>query len=227
MNWKANVSVVAEALSLLETHYNEFYRALPFAERTRQPVPSDSRAWSQILVSILTSICGRGCKKGSDFVNGSDVKAANCWVAIDAPRFNGVIPAGRTSYTSRKEDNISSLEDVPNIFFVLWDTNELKQARCRIWCVRPHKDILFSEMCNKWYNQRKNSEIKSNNLQLHPPRFQDHNIFNNKCGNLIYPLFFQADRIGDKYIQICYDPFVIEHGNCSLLNKCSSPEIIS
>ncbi|HXY37367.1 MAG TPA: MamI family restriction endonuclease, partial [Planctomycetaceae bacterium] len=87
----------------------------PFADKTFHPVPCDTRSWSQILVSILTGINGREREKGSDLVDGSDVKAANCWSAIDTPRFNGAIPAGRLSKTSRKAEDVTALDDTPFI----------------------------------------------------------------------------------------------------------------
>ena len=57
-------------------------------------MPVDLRGWSQIIVSVLTGIKGIARKKGADLEDGSDVKAANTWEAIDTPRFNGVIKAG-------------------------------------------------------------------------------------------------------------------------------------
>src|ERR1700730_2270876 len=99
------------------THHEAFFAAKPFADKTDHPVPCDTRAWSQILVSLLTGIKGRERKKGTDLLDGSDVKAANCWSAIDTPRFNGAIPAGRKSKTSRKSADVSALDETPCIFF--------------------------------------------------------------------------------------------------------------
>ena len=47
-------------------------------------------------------------------------------------------------------------------------------------------------MVDKWYKQRQQGIIKSANFQLHPPRNKDSNVFTNKCGNLVYPLVFEA-----------------------------------
>lgn len=180
--------------------------------------PHDTRAWSQILVSVLTGINGREREKGSDLRDGSDVKAANCWSAIDTPRFNGAIPAGRSSDKSRKAEDLSALDDTPFIFFVLWDNDPIQQPRCRIWCVRATQDPVFRGMCQKWYDQRLTGEIRSPNFQLHPPRFQDHNVIRNTCGNLEYPLLFHAVMKGTatdgKYELVKYDPLVLTEGVC-------------
>jgi hypothetical protein len=203
-----------EVLSLLDAHYEAFFKAKPFAEQTYHPVPSDTRAWSQILVSLLTGINGRQRKKGTDLVDGSDVKAANCWSAIDTPRFNGAIPAGRLSKTSRKAEDVSALDDIPFIFFVLWDDDSEARPRCRIWCVRPGSDKAFRQICQKWYAQRRSGDIKSTNFQLHPPRFRDDNVFRNTCGNLSYPLLFCAVRKEKEFQCIHYDADVLTRGEC-------------
>src|SRR3990167_1959537 len=91
---------VSNALALLDLHFDSFYAAEPFAQRTGHPVPVDTRGWSQILVSTLTSTKGLERKKGADLDDGSDVKGANTWSAIDTPRFNGVIKAGTKATTS-------------------------------------------------------------------------------------------------------------------------------
>jgi hypothetical protein len=82
-------------IELLNTHHDSFWAAAEFATETDHPVPSDTRAWSQILVSLLTKTKGIARKKGADLVDGSDVKAANVWLAIDTPRFNGCLKSGR------------------------------------------------------------------------------------------------------------------------------------
>ena len=155
-----------EVLSLLDAHHEAFFAAKSFADKTFHPVPCDTRAWSQILVSLLTGINGRERKKGTDLIDGSDVKAANCWSAIDTPY----------------------------IFFVLWDDDTEGHPRCRIWCVRPGRDKVFRAMCKKWYDGKVAGTIKSDNFQLHPPRYRDENVFRNECGNLSYPLLFCAIR---------------------------------
>lgn len=155
---------INEVLALLDAHYEAFFKAKPFADQTYHPVPCDTRAWSQIVISLLTGINGRKREKGTDLVDGSDVKAANCWSAIDTPRFNGVIPAGRLSKTSRKAEAVSALNKTPFIFFVLWDDDTDAHARCRVWAVRPNGDKVFRRICRTWYAQRKGGEIKSTNF---------------------------------------------------------------
>lgn len=203
-----------EVLSLLDAHYEAFFKAKPFADQTDHPVPTDTRAWSQILISLLTGINGRQRAKGTDLVDGSDVKAANCWSAIDTPRFNGAIPAGRLSRTSRKAEDVSALNDIPFIFFVLWDDDLETHPRCRIWCVRPGNDKAFRQICQKWYAQRRNGDIKSTNFQLHPPRSRDDNVIRNTCGNLSYPLLFCAIRKEKGFECIHYDATVMTKGRC-------------
>jgi hypothetical protein len=205
---------INDILSLLDAHYEEFFRAKPFADKTCHPVPCDTRAWSQIFISLLTGINGRKREKGTDLVDGSDVKAANCWSAIDTPRFNGAIPAGRTSKTSKKADDISALNGTPYIFFVLWDDDTKARPRCRVWCVRPTNDRAFRKMCANWYAQRKSGKIKSANFQLHPPRFRDDNVIRNTCGNLSYPLLFCAIRNENGFELVHHDPNVLVDGKC-------------
>ncbi|HVA51642.1 MAG TPA: MamI family restriction endonuclease [Pirellulales bacterium] len=205
-----------DVLSLLDAHYEAFFSAKPHADKTGHPVPCDTRAWSQILISLLTGINGRRREKGADFVDGSDVKAACCWGAIDTPRFNGAIPAGRLSTTSRKAENLTAFDSMPFLFFVLWDDDTDAHPRCRIWCVRPRQDRVFRKMCAKWYRQRATGEIKSTNFQLHPPRFRDDDIFRNKCGNLAYPLLFTAIRKENGFECLRYDPAALEQGKCTL-----------
>src|SRR5437773_9454414 len=125
------------AMQLLEAHHVAFWTAKEYADPTGHTVPCDTKSWSQILVSVLTGLDGRARKKGSDLSDGSDVKAANTWSAIDTPRFNGVLPAGRKSKTSSKPGDISALDATPYIFFVLWDEAKPDNLpRCRIWVVR-------------------------------------------------------------------------------------------
>ncbi len=178
-----NSTNVTEALELLKVHHESFFNAHKYALQTLQPTPEDSRAWSQVLVSLLTNINGLGRKKGPDFLDGSDVKAANTWGAIDTPRFNGVIKSGTKSETS---DKMESLDCMPYLFFVLWDNEPIsKKERVRVWTVRTQHDILFRKMCNNWYSLKRMGKIKSNNFQLHPPRNKNSNEFRNTCGNLI------------------------------------------
>jgi MamI restriction endonuclease len=209
----ASISI-NDVLSFLDAHHEAFFRAKPLADKTCHPVPCDTRSWSQILVSLLTGINGREREKGSDLVDGSDVKAACCWGAIDTPRFNGAIPAGRLSDTSRKAEDVTALDDMPFLFFALWDDDTEGHPRCRVWCVRPRQDKVFRAMCAKWYEQRAAGQIKSTNFQLHPPRFRDENVFTNKCGNLSYPLLFAAVRKENCFEKTHYEPSVLENGEC-------------
>ena len=62
---------------VFDAHHEAFFRAKPLADKTCHPVPCDTRSWSQILASLLTGINGKA-QKGSDLVDGSDVKAACC-----------------------------------------------------------------------------------------------------------------------------------------------------
>ncbi|AFK63886.1 hypothetical protein TKWG_20845 [Advenella kashmirensis WT001] len=180
----------AAALSLLDLHYEAFYDVEPFASQTGHPVPMDTRGWSQILASVLSGINGLARQKGADLADGSDVKGANTWKAIDTPRFNGVIKAGTKALTS---DKIESLDVMPHLYLVLWDQTIRDTARCRIWVVRPQHDVLFRGICTNWYDKRTADEISSTNFQLHPPRRNDSNVIRNSCGNLEYPLYFCAD----------------------------------
>lgn len=204
-----------EALKLLDAHFLAFEAAKEVAQRTGHTVPSDTKSWSQILVSVLTGLKGRGRKKGSDLQDGSDVKAANVWSAIDTPRFNGVIPAGRLSETSRKAMNLTALDGMPYLFFVLWDHSQAGSLpRCRIWCVRPSADEVFRGMCEKWYLGCASGDIISTNFQLHPPRNLDTDIFRNTCGNLRYPLLFEAVRKDSGYEVTRFDTSILASGEC-------------
>lgn len=203
---------VQETIKLLDRHYNDFYDMVDVARQTGHPVPMDTRGWSQILVSVLTGLSGLARKKGADLEDGSDVKAANTWEAIDTPRFNGVIKSGTKSATS---DSLGSLDGMPYLFLVMWDHTEAKQERCRIWCVRPQEDKEFRDMCKAWYEGRISGEIASTNFQLHPPRGKDGNIIRNSYGNLEYPLLFCAVRGEQGYEARAYDPNVLKAGLCS------------
>lgn len=203
---------INHALELLDTHYDTFYRAEPLAAETGHPVPVDTRAWSQILVSILTGINGLKREKGADLEDGSDVKGANTWEAIDTPRFNGVIKAGTLSSTAGK---LASLDNMPHLFLVLWDNSpETQNARCRIWCINTQSDELFRDMCSNWYKQRDNGFIKSNNFQLHPPRNLNSNVIRNTFGTFEYPLYFQAERIDGKFQPIVANNDALVEGKC-------------
>lgn len=206
---------VKNALGLLDLHFESFYAAEPFATKTGHPVPVDTRGWSQILVSTLTGTMGLERKKGADLDDGSDVKGANTWGAIDTPRFNGVLKAGTKATTS---GSMSSLDAMPFLYFVLWDQTIRQTSRCRIWVVRTQHDAVFRGVCAAWYQKHAAGEISSNNFQLHPPRGKDTNEIRNTCGNLTYPLYFCAERaVGKKYALQCHVPSVLVSGSCSML----------
>ena len=206
-------SNIASVLNLLDLHYDSFFSVAPYAEETGHPVPMDTRSWSQILVSKLSGVKGLGRRKGPDLVDGSDVKGANTWKAIDTPRFNGVIKAGTLSSVSGR---LESLDAMPHLYLVLWDETDRDTARCRIWVVRPQHDPLFRAVCEEWYSRRASGEIKSNNFQLHPPRGQDTDTIRNSCGTLSYPLYFSAER-SDKsgYELLSHNPQARDSGVCS------------
>ena len=205
-----------EAIDLLNLHYDSFYSVAPYAVKTGHPVPMDTRSWSQILVTTLCGVNGLERKKGADLLDGSDVKGANTWQAIDTPRFNGVIKAGTLAGTSGR---LASLDAMPHLYLVLWDETTRDAARCRIWVVSPQQDKAFRAVCNEWYSKRAVGEIKSNNFQLHPPRGKDTDIIRNTCGNLSYPLYFSAERAGKRgYELLHYDPQARITGMCSELD---------
>jgi hypothetical protein len=220
------ISPVQRALDLLDLHYTSFYGAAKIATEMGHPVPVDTRSWSQIIVSVLTGIKGLKRKKGADLDDGSDVKGAITWEAIDTPRFNGVIKAGTKAKTAGR---IESLDSMPYLFFVLWDHSpDTRNARCRIWCVRPQHDAIFRAMCLDWYSKRDRGEIISTNFQLHPPRGQNSNLIKNTCGNLLYPLLFAAERPHDGTYQVKeYHLEVLSTGLCQLNDLTSAPPIIT
>lgn len=208
-----NESNINKVLEFLKLHHDIFVQATVFAEQTQHPTPTDTRAWSQIVVSLLCDVQGLSRRKGPDLEDGSDVKGANTWGAIDTPRFNNVIKSGTKSDVS---DSMASLDEMPRLFFVLWDNEpEHGHKRCRIWCVRPAVDPIFREMCASWYEKRENGEITSTNFQLHPPRGLKSNTFRNRCGNLNYPLLFCAEFAAREYQVKTHQPEVLETGLCT------------
>ncbi len=208
---------VQEALTLLEIHAEQFFGMREIANKHEHPNPTDTRAWSQILISCLTGIPGLGRKKGADLADGSDVKAANVWDAIDTPRFNGCLKAGTQASSS---DNISSLDAMPNLYFVLWDKNPAtRRPRCRVWVVRTQHDAHYRRIAEIWYGKKARGEIVSNNFQLHPPRNLNTNIFRNTCGNLEYPLLFSAEYNGTNYLLTHFNEAIINSGCCTELDE--------
>jgi len=203
------------AMALLDLHFECFHAVEPYALRTQHPAPSDTRGWSQVLVSTITGVNGLARKKGPDLCDGSDVKAANTWTAIDTPRFNGAIKAGTKAASA---GSMASLDAMPYLYFVLWDETVRQTSRCRIWAVRTQHDQTFRSMCKQWYAKCATGEISSSNFQLHPPRGKDSNELRNTCGNLEYPLLFSAERAaGGKYQLTSYEPTVLDTGACTLL----------
>lgn len=202
----------SDVLSILKIHHIHFFEAHEFAAMTDQPTPEDSRAWSQILISVLTGIPGLARHKGQDFADGSDVKSANAWFSIDRVRFNSVIKAGTKSKLS---GTLDYLDRMPYLFFVLWDYNpDNCNERTRVWVVKPQSDQCFREVAQIWYEQLANGIIHSNNFQLHPPVNENSDIFTNMCGTLEYPLLFIAEWNGHDYETLYYNPDVLHNGEC-------------
>lgn len=206
-----NKDSLATTIDLLNRHYADFHDMIEIARETGHPVPLDTRGWSQILVSVLTGLRGLDRQKGADLEDGSDVKGANTWEAIDTPRFNGVIKAGTKAASS---DSMASLDKMPFLFLVMWDQTSNGRARCRVWCVRTREDKLFREMCERWYGARSSGSIGSSNFQLHPPRGKDSDEIRNTFGNLHYPLLFCAVHNGEVYDTRSYSPEVMTEGLC-------------
>lgn len=204
--------VLDEVVELLNIHYQAYVKVKPHADKHKHPHPTDTRGWSQILVSALTGIPGYERKKGPDLEDGSDVKAANCWDAIDTPRFNGCIKAGTQASTA---NNMASLDAMPYLFSVMWDKSEAtNQHRCRVWVVNTQRDIEFRKIAEKWYGLREAGDIKSDNFQLHPPRNKDNNVFRNNCGHLEYPLMLEARAEGGGFRVTYYEPSILAQGQC-------------
>jgi hypothetical protein len=205
-----------EIIDLLNIHLKSFKEAEKFSHKTDHATPSDTKNWSQILASLISNTKGLKRQKGADLEDGSDVKGANVWGAIDTPRFNGVVKAGRILTNS---DNTSDIYE--KIYFVMWDYKILKATkteRCRVWCVRASNDKLFKEVANNWYKLRSQGKIKSSNFQLHPPRNKDNNIFKNNCGNLSYPLVLSAEYNKGTYQISHFDLDILKNGVCIKAN---------
>jgi hypothetical protein len=187
----------SHTVTILNTHRKSFYEAKEFADTAGHTVPCDTKSWSQILVSFITETHGLYRQKGNDLEDGSDVKAANAWDAIDKPRFNGVLKASLdgTDYTY--------------IYFVLWDWVDGIEGkeRCRVWYIDAKNDPVFKAVAKKWYDQKRADKIKSWNFQLHPPIHNDSDIVTNECGNLELPLLLDARWNSEKetYEIIKYD----------------------
>lgn len=203
---------IDSALELLDLHYEAFYGIQAHAASTGHPVPMDTRGWSQVLVSVLTGLHGLDRRKGADLEDGSDVKGANTWSAIDTPRFNGVLKAGTLAATS---GTVASLDATPHLFLVLWDVSPRGGHRCRIWVVNCPRDTAFRSVAELWFARRASGEVRSDNFQLHPPRGLDSDTIRNTCGNLQYPLYFAAERdVDSSYRLTHFDPAVLVTGRC-------------
>ena len=203
---------ISKTLDLLDQHYEAFFAVAEIATETGHPVPTDTRGWSQIIVSVLTGTKGLARRKGPDLEDGSDVKGANTWEAIDTPRFNGVIKAGTKAQHS---DKLEYLDRTPFLFLVLWDVSTRGKHRCRIWVVRPGEDAEFRTMCDHWYAARSRGRIMSTNFQLHPPRGRDSNMIRNTFGNLQYPLLLSAERGDDGFEVQMVDVEAMRSGLCT------------
>ncbi len=198
-----------DVYKLLLEHRNAFLKAKTFADKTGHTTPCDTKSWSQILASLLLNVRGIERKKGADLEDGSDVKAANSWDAIDIPRFNGVVKDGRVLTSSNADD----LAKMPNLIFVLWDETKVgAYDRCRIWIVRTSQDAVFRGVAEKWYKGNK----KSANFQLHPPIGYDDNIVTNRCGNLSLPLLLDIRFEDGKWVTKFYAPAVLSSGLSTL-----------
>lgn len=53
-----NQSNIDEVLEFLKLHHEAFFQAAVFAEQTQHPTPTDTRAYSQIVVSLLCGVKG-------------------------------------------------------------------------------------------------------------------------------------------------------------------------
>lgn len=204
-----------DLVDILNEHRRSFLAAKLFADKSGHTVPCDTKSWSQILATYLSGIPGLNRKKGSDLEDGSDVKAANAWDAIDKPRFNGVLSAGRvgTDY-----GDISSLDSMPYLIFVLWDwvDGTVGKERCRAWAVRTKVDRVFRDVAQKWYELRGAGEIRSANFQLHPPIHRNEDVVTNECGNMQLPLLFMATWRDRSYVIDTFDINVLRNGSCKL-----------
>ena len=212
-----------DVVDLLNIHHDAYQKVKPYADSTGHPVPTDTAAWSQIIVSRLTGVGGLKREKGADLDDGSDVKGANTWGAIDKPRFNGIVSAGRVSKKSKLPNDVSSLDGRPHTYLVLWDENAKKRARFRIWAVRSAEDPLFRGVCGKWYAEQAAKKTRKEaagetyrpgNFQLHPDIGGDSDVIRNTCGALEYPLLLSAVMGGGGFEVTDYEPNVLTIGLC-------------
>ncbi|WP_025739786.1 MamI family restriction endonuclease [Aquimarina pacifica] len=162
---------------------------------TRQTSQLDFGYLSQHLVSLITGIRGNNQRgKGDDLEDGSEVKSASCVDADDTPRWNNV-NCGKETVSDIKE----MMDNTPFLFFVLLDTTIRGGSilRCRVWVVRPAVDEHFRNVMIGWATKRERREIKSGNLQLHPPRWEkaQANITTNTSGNLKLPMMYESQQM--------------------------------
>jgi len=213
-----------DVLKILNDHIKCFLTGKPSAKKYLQPEGTQNTAnWSQILVSALVRITGRGGEKGTDLIDGSDVKGANWWGAIDTPRLNGFLKAGTKSSVS---GNMKSIDQQPFLFLVNWDYTRTDDQRCRIWVLRSG-DKGFREFAKHWYSRT----WKSNNCQMHPPRdvrngkhkgkWLDKNVIRGNGYLLEIPLLLCAiyDKKKKTYSFTHYDPTTLKSGNSIILKK--------
>ena len=79
-----------------------------------------------------------------------------------------------------------------------------------------HSETKYSEKCAfRGTPNCATGEIRSTNFQLHPPRGKDTDLIRNTCGNLLYPLYFCAERAsGGKYQVLRFAPEERKSGKC-------------
>lgn len=183
---------------------------------TSQTSQLDFGYLSQHLVSLVSGIEGKHQRgKGDDLSDGSEVKSASCIDAADTPRWNNVNCGAKTVREIQ-----SKMESLPFLFFVLLDTTERGGdiLRCRIWVVRPSEDENFLNVMLDWATKKETGEIKSTNLQLHPPRWEKgvDNITTNTSGNLKLPLLYHSEQLDIPGILVMetklFDPEMILNG---------------
>lgn len=177
---------VALAKQFIESVVFRQYRELvAWKTVTGQSSQIDSGYLGQQIVSLLAGVPGTGMRgKGSDLVDGSEVKTASTMSGSDQPRWNNQIGT-----RARRKSYLQS----PNIYFVLFDTvrrDDPFPLRVRIWRVAPSTDAVFRDVVEGWAAKK-----SSGNFQLHPPNWKATSLATNKAGNIHLPLMFHAQQI--------------------------------